>query len=95
MFGVLVNRLDHYIRQGDITQDLKLPHVVGLDAVGEIAVVGEGVTKFRLGERVITMPGYPAEYAFRPATLAPSYSMRGLQLPGTYAQYVAVPQELW
>ncbi len=94
--GVLVNRLDHYIRQGDITQDLKFPHVLGLDAVGEIAVVGEGVTKFRLGERVITMPGYPSdpgEYAFRPATLAPSYSMRGLQLPGTYAQYVSVPQE--
>lgn len=96
VFGALVNRLDHYIRQGDITQDLKFPHVLGLDAVGEIAVVGEGVTKFRMGERVITMPGYPSdpkEYGFRPATLAPSYSMRGLQLPGTYAQYVAVPQE--
>ncbi|MBX9948322.1 MAG: zinc-binding dehydrogenase [Candidatus Obscuribacterales bacterium] len=94
--GVLVNRLDHYIRNGDITQDLKFPHVLGLDAVGEIAVVGEGVRKFRLGERVITMPGYPSDpgdYAFRPTTLAPSYSMRGLQLPGTYAQYVAVPQE--
>lgn len=96
VLGALVNRLDHYIRQGDITQELKFPHVLGLDAVGEVAVVGEGVTKFRLGDRVITMPGYPSdpkEYGFRPATLAPTYSMRGLQLPGTYAQYVAVPQE--
>ncbi len=94
--GVLVNRLDHYIRNGDITQSLPFPHVLGLDAVGEIAVLGEGVTKFRMGDRVITAPGYPAdpkEYSFRPMTLAPSYSMRGLQLPGTYAQYVAVPQE--
>lgn len=94
--GALVNRLDHYIRQGDITPTLKFPHILGLDAVGEIAVLGEGVTRFRLGERVITMPGYPAdpkEYALRPTSLAPSYSMRGLQLQGTYAQYVAVPQE--
>ncbi len=96
VLGALVNRLDHYIRQGDITPTLKFPHILGLDAVGEVAVLGEGVTRFRMGERVITMPGYPAdpkEYAFRPTTLAPSYSMRGLQLPGTYAQYVAVPQE--
>ncbi len=96
VLGALVNRLDHYIRQGDITQALKFPHVLGLDAVGEVAAVGEGVTRFKIGERVFAMPGYPAdpkEAGIRPAVLAASYSMRGLQLPGSYAQYIVVPQE--
>lgn len=96
VLGALVNRLDHYIRMGDITKDLKFPHVLGLDAVGEVAAVGDGVTKFRVGERVIAMPGYPAdprEYSIRPTVIAPSYSFRGFQLPGSYAQYVVVPQE--
>lgn len=96
VLGALVNRLDHYIRQGDITKTLTFPHVLGLDAVGEIAALGDGVSSFELGERVITMPGYPAnpaEYHVRPTTVAASYSMRGLQLPGSYAQFVVVPQQ--
>jgi NADPH:quinone reductase-like Zn-dependent oxidoreductase len=96
VLGALVNRLDHYIRQGDITPTLNFPHVLGLDAVGEIAALGKGVTRFKIGERVIAMPGYPADHkeaGVRPATLAGSYSMRGLQLPGSYAQYIVVPQE--
>lgn len=96
VLGALVNRLDHYIRQGEITPTLNFPHVLGLDAVGEIAALGEGVTQFQIGERVIAMPGYPAdpkESRVRPATIAASYSMRGLQLPGSYAQYIVVPQE--
>ncbi len=96
VLGALVNRLDHYIRQGEIAPTLSFPHVLGLDAVGEIAALGEGVTRFKIGERVIAMPGYPAdpkEAGVRPASLAPSYSMRGLQLPGSYAQFIVVPQE--
>lgn len=96
VLAALVNRLDHYIRQGDITPTLNFPHVLGMDAVGEVAAVGEGVTRFKVGERVIAMPGYPAdpkEYNVRPATIASSFSFRGLQLPGSYAQYIVVPQE--
>jgi NADPH:quinone reductase-like Zn-dependent oxidoreductase len=96
VLAALVNRLDHYIRQGDITSTLFFPHVLGMDAVGEVAAVGEDVTRFKVGERVIAMPGYPAdpkEYNVRPAALASSFSFRGLQLPGSYAQYIVVPQE--
>src|SRR5262249_37427840 len=35
----------------------------------------------------------PAESKIRPAAATPSYSFRGLQLPGSYAQYVVVPEE--
>ncbi|MBA3856720.1 MAG: hypothetical protein C0507_07385 [Cyanobacteria bacterium PR.3.49] len=96
VLGALVNRLDHYIRQGDITTELTFPHVLGLDAVGEVAALGADVGQFQLGQRVFAMPGYPAdakEFGIRPTTIAPSYSMRGLQLPGSYAQYIVIPQE--
>jgi len=96
VLGALVNRLDHYIRLGEIAPTLTFPHVLGLDAVGEVEALGAGVTRFKVGQRVIAMPGYPVdpkEYGVRPASLAPSFSFRGLQLPGSYAQYVVVPQE--
>lgn len=94
--AALVNRLDHYVRSGAITKELPLPHVLGLDAVGEVAALGENCSKFKVGDKVIAMPGYPAdkaEYGVRPVTLAKSYSMRGLQLPGSYAQFITVPEE--
>ena len=94
--AALVNRLDHYIRQGEITRELRLPHVLGLDAVGEIEALGAGCSKFKVGDKVIAMPGYPADKAeahVRPVTSAKSYAMRGLQLPGSYAQFIVVPEE--
>ncbi len=83
-----INRLDHYIRAGSITQDLPLPHILGADAVGEIAELGTGVTGLAAGERVIVVPGYPtdeADYEVYPASLAPSFALPGLAIPGTYA----------
>ena len=89
-----VNRLDHYIRQGAINPDLPLPHVLGADAVGEIAELGGGVGDFRIGDRVIVVPGFPADpadYDVYPASLAPSFSLPGLHSWGAYAQFIAVP----
>jgi len=94
--AALVNRLDHYIRLGEIVRNLAFPHVIGMDAVGDVAEIGAGVSQFRVGDRVIAMPGYPtdpAENKVRPATIAGSYSFRGLQLQGSYAQYIVAPQE--
>lgn len=96
VLAALVNRLDHYIRAGEITRSLRFPHVLGLDAVGEVDSIGAGVTRFKTGDRVIAMPGYPADEAdahVRPATSAASYAMRGLQLPGSYAQFISIPEK--
>ncbi len=54
-----VERLDHYIREGSIVPELPFPHILGADAAGEVADLGEGVTGFEIGERVIVAPGYP------------------------------------
>ncbi len=91
-----VNRFDHYIREGSVVPELPFPHILGTDAAGEVAELGEGTTGFRIGERVIPTPGFPQkkeEYHIRPAVTAPSFALPGLGIPGTYAQYIEVPAQ--
>ncbi len=89
-----INRFDHYIREGSVTPELPFPHILGADASGEVAELGEGVTDFRVGERVVPMPGFPTneeDYGIFPAATSKSFTLPGLGLPGTYAQYIVVP----
>lgn len=89
-----INRLEHYVREGSVTRELALPHVLGSDAVGEVSEIGAGVSGFSLGERVIPMPGYPlndADADFYPMSAAPSYAIAGIMSWGAYAEYMQVP----
>jgi len=88
-----INRLDHYVRNGDYLTDdqLTAPHVLGADASGVIDEVGEGVATFKVGERVIPMPGYPDEVTEGPLTHATGFGIGGVTRPGTYAEFVTVP----
>ena len=89
-----VNRLDHYIREGSVVPELAFPHILGADAVGEVAELGEGVASFAVGERVIVVPGYPQkkeETGIRPTVFAPSFALPGLHIAGTYTSYMEVP----
>ena len=91
-----VNRFDHYIREGSVTPELLFPHILGTDASGEVAELGEGTNGFKIGDRVIPTPGFPQkkeEYHIRPAATAPSFTLPGLGIPGTYAQYIEIPAE--
>ncbi len=90
------NRLEHYLREGSVVPELPFPHILGADAAGEIAKLGEGVNSFEVGERVIPVPGFPVkeeEYDIRPSATAPSFTLPGLGIPGTYAQYVEIPAQ--
>ncbi|MDJ0683291.1 MAG: zinc-binding dehydrogenase [Alphaproteobacteria bacterium] len=92
--AVGVNRLDHYIREGGVNPSLSFPHVLGSDAVGAVAGLGEDVSEFAIGDRVIPMPGYPTDPEDNGGDvlgLAPSYAIRGLVENGTYAEYMTVP----
>ena len=89
-----VNRFDHYIREGSVAPALPFPHILGADAAGEVAGLGEGVTGFETGERVIVMPGFPTkeeDYGIFPAGTAPSFTLPGLGIWGSYAQYIEIP----
>lgn len=97
VLAVGINRLDHYVRLGQINPHLHFPHILGSDAVGEVTELGIGVSRFAVGDRVITMPGYPtdpAEAHIRPVTATKSYAIPGAHIQGTYAQYIVVP-EAW
>ncbi len=50
-----LNHVETYLRQGYLVQmfPLELPATLGIDVAGEVAEVGQGVTKFGKGDRVI------------------------------------------
>ena len=49
-----LNHLDLWVRMG--LPGVKLPHILGSDAAGEVAEIGEYVTGFKTGQRVIVAP---------------------------------------
>ena len=89
-----LNRLDHYMRNGAVVPDLPFPHVLGVDAVGEVIELGEGVTNVQIGDRVIPAAGFTldeAEDENRPLAKSSSFVVPGVHLWGAYAQYMEVP----
>jgi NADPH:quinone reductase-like Zn-dependent oxidoreductase len=65
------------------------PLIPVADGAGEVVELGEGVSGLAIGERVIPhfMPNWQGG-AITPRNLA---AMRGITLPGSLAEYVAVP----
>jgi len=89
-----LNRYDLYLRMGGIRRDIPFPHVMGADIAGTVAAVGDGVTQFHEGQRVIVAPGFPVEvkdWDYEPINQAPSYAVTGTMHWGGYAQYMIAP----
>ena len=89
-----VNRLDHYLREGSVVPELPFPHVFGADAAGEVAELGPGTTTLHVGDRVIPNPGFPLDekdYGVYPLGAAPSFTLPGLGVWGSYAQFMEAP----
>ncbi|MEN1679121.1 MAG: NADPH:quinone reductase [Planctomycetota bacterium] len=47
-----VNPIDVYVRSGAVAMPLPSPFIPGCDLAGEVVEVGEGVTRFTVGDRV-------------------------------------------
>jgi NADPH:quinone reductase-like Zn-dependent oxidoreductase len=72
--GTSFNPVDATIRAGYLQQimPVTLPHTPGIDVAGTVAALGEGVTGFTVGDRVVgflpmTGAGAAAEYVLAPA----------------------------
>lgn len=87
-----LNYRDLVILKGIYRPDLPLPYVPVSDGCGEVAEVGEGVTRFRVGDRAVPtytqgwIDGLPTPEMRAQRTL-------GAPLTGLLQEYVVVPAE--
>ena len=91
-----LNRADLLVRQGWPGLKLKLPHIPGADGAGEVAALGGGVTNWTVGDRVVLDGNLscgvcPACIAGQD-NLCREWHLLGETVPGTYAEFVVVPE---
>ncbi len=89
-----LNHLDIWVRRGWPGLRLIMPHWCGADVSGEILEVGEGVSGWKKGERVVLDPGVNRledEFTRRGEdSVSPGYTILGEHVRGGAAEFVAV-----
>lgn len=90
-----LNHVDLFVRQGWPGIKLKYPHIPGADGAGTIAALGAGVVGWQVGQRVVINASLcleEDEFTRRgQENRCRKWELLGETVPGTYAQYVAVP----
>lgn len=90
-----LNHLDIWVRRGWPGLDLEMPHWGGADVAGEIAGLGDDVSDWKTGQRVVLDPGINTkEDAFTrrgESSLSPGYVILGEHVRGGAAEYVVAP----
>lgn len=89
-----LNHLDLFVLGGLPGITLAFPHIVGTDAAGVVDRVGEAVTAFRPGDRVVVNPGIScgtcASCLADQDPFCRSFGVLGEHSPGTAAEYLVV-----
>jgi NADPH:quinone reductase-like Zn-dependent oxidoreductase len=90
-----LNHLDIWVIKGRPGIKLTMPHILGSDAAGVVAAVGDDVADVHPGDEVILNPGLSCghcEYCRRGQNSeCESFGLMGMSRPGTFAEQVAVP----
>jgi len=90
-----LNHLDIWLRKGRPGLNFRFPHILGSDAAGVVARVGEGVTTVSVGQEVVLNPGISCmkcAWCLRGEHSAcPEFGIVGAVRPGSFAEFVAVP----
>jgi NADPH:quinone reductase-like Zn-dependent oxidoreductase len=88
-----MNHLDIWVRKG--LPGVKLPHILGSDVAGEIVEVGEYVTGFKAGERVLVAPMHFCNHCAKCVAglqnQCPEFSVLGNAVDGGNCELIAVP----
>jgi NADPH:quinone reductase-like Zn-dependent oxidoreductase len=90
-----INRIDLDIRAGISGNAIELPLILGREAAGRVLAVGEGVSAWWPGDRVLVLPQQPCEQCRlcrRGArNLCRDAGRPGVNRPGGYAEYTVAP----
>lgn len=90
-----LNRLDLWAEAGALPVPLQLPRTLGGEVAGEIAAVGEGVTGWRVGDRVAVQSNLvcgECEFCQRgDESICLNSTLLGVQRDGGFADQVVVP----
>lgn len=88
-----LNHLDLWVRKG--LPGVALPHILGSDVSGDIAEIGEYVTGFEVGQRVLLAPmtfcGRCPACVSGQQNFCPEYTVLGRANDGGDCEYIAVP----
>ncbi len=91
-----LNHLDIWVRNGIPGVKIPLPHILGSDIAGEVAQVGDLVTRVKGGERVLIAPGLSCGQCLPCLSgrdnLCRQYTIIGSRTDGGYAEYVKIPE---
>jgi NADPH:quinone reductase-like Zn-dependent oxidoreductase len=89
-----LNFLDIWVRRGWPGLKLEMPHWCGADVAGEIAALGENVSGWQVGQRVVVDPGVNLvedEYTRSGEdSVSPGYHILGEHRRGGAAEYLAI-----
>jgi NADPH:quinone reductase-like Zn-dependent oxidoreductase len=90
-----LNHLDLWVRRGLPGLPPSFPHISGCDVAGEVEQLGEGVTNWQVGERVLVNPTVSCgtcEWCLRgDDNLCDSFAIIGEHMWGGLAEYAVVP----
>jgi NADPH:quinone reductase-like Zn-dependent oxidoreductase len=90
-----LNHLDIWVRKGRPGMQPKWPHVLGSDGFGVIEAVGSQVKHLKSGDAVVVYPGLGCGHCDAcergEKSLCPQFGVVGMNRPGTFAEYVALP----
>jgi NADPH:quinone reductase-like Zn-dependent oxidoreductase len=88
-----LNHLDLWVRKG--LPGVNLPHILGSDAAGEIVEIGEYVTGFKAGQRVLLAPmsfcNHCAKCVAGLQNQCPEFTVLGNRVDGGNCELMAVP----
>lgn len=88
-----MNHLDIWVRKG--LPGVKLPHIPGSDIAGEVVEVGEYVTEFKTGQRVLIAPMHFCNHCAKCMAglqnQCPEFTVLGNAVDGGDCELIAVP----
>lgn len=85
-----LNRRDVFIRQG-LYPGIRVPSIPGSDGAGVVAEIGADVRGVEIGDEVVINPSIG--WGENPNYPDANFSVLGVPINGTYAQYIKIPAE--